>query len=137
MEKRTVKAADVSEDALNWAVSTCLGNKPMKDVLCGGKNYPGWWETLLPTPNQYRRIPDYSKDDRLAVKFITGERMNIKWDSNVCTASTADGFSQSGPTLAVAVMRCKASIDFGQEFDVPAEMVPAPAQKKPSSGMGM
>jgi hypothetical protein len=137
MEKCMVKASEVAGGALNWAVSTCLGNKPMKDVLCGGIDYPGWWETLLPTPNRYRRIPDYSLDDRLAGQFISGERMNIKWDSDVCTASTADGFSQSGPTLCVAVMRCKASICLGEEFEVPAEMVQAIALKKPLSGMGM
>jgi hypothetical protein len=66
-----VKTAELTGDALNWAVGLATGGKPQLNMVAHGRKWTGIWFT----DDEYTRCPDYSTDRQKSAEI--SERCGI------------------------------------------------------------
>ena len=133
-----VKTAELEGRALDWAVAKALGLNPNFDPEAR-REYVGYAGFAEANGFGYA-IKSYSTDWYQYGLIIDREKMDIKWVGiNNCRASIEwlDGehFEAFGPTSLVAAMRCFVASRFGDEVEVPDElMAQVETSNEPSPG---
>ena len=122
-----IKTADLIGPALDWAVAKCL--QP---------GYEEWrlirWieQEFAPTANWAQGGPIIEREGiNLSVDYqddwLTTDKVQIGWKANLWNNSVPGtaGFLQwaYGPTPLVAAMRCFVASRFGDEVDIPEELL--------------
>jgi hypothetical protein len=103
------KTTDLIGAALDWAVAKCEGSayhgpawtKYSTDWSQGGPIIEKEWLDVTPWPNESRE--------------------DMRWH---CQQHNSGGdYAQYGPTPLIAAMRCYVASKFGDEIDVPNELI--------------
>ncbi len=129
-----VKTRELIGDQLDWAVATCEGYTNLR------KNAHRFDRTLIVTPPRKEYGPvflddlDYSGDwamggpiihrEGIGVQPSAGLRpVGIAWSAEYSCAQASLKFLQHGPTPLIASMRCFVASKFGDEVDIPEELL--------------
>ena len=119
-----MKTNELTDHALDWAVSHALGHNPMKDYHSHGMTWNGWWETAAyidTKPNEYRRIQKYSTDWSQGGPIIERESIDlVKMGVHQWRADC--GPARTGPTPLIAAKRCYVASKLGDEVEIPEEL---------------
>nr|QMP83097.1 MAG: hypothetical protein [Caudoviricetes sp.] len=121
-----VKTSELSGIALDYAVAVCEGGSDFCfDGITWGFNFSGnvkvlakgWAQSLSYCP---------SSDWYTGGPIIESNKIDTFWDSgNECWDASMDKgmFVESGPTPLIVAMRCFVASKFGDEIDVPEELL--------------
>lgn len=117
-----IKTSELTGPALNWAVATALGRAPKLGMESHGRIWRGWW---LGQGGEYEPMPDYCDDWAQGGPIIEREFIELHTysanDDGVVTWRAND--YMDGPTPLIAAMRCFVTSKFGDEIDVPEELI--------------
>lgn len=120
--KKTVKTADLSGVALNWAVAKSEGWTTKR---CGCECNCLQHRNPFGRPNV---VPKFSTDWSLAGPIIERELLDLSADTRHPAdtrwqADNGQDKASCGPTPLVAAMRCYVVSKFGDEIDVYEELL--------------
>jgi hypothetical protein len=98
-----MKVSDLTGSALDWAVMKC-------DGIC--KDFPAYWVDEYPSTNWAQGGP-----------IIERERIRLDPRGVWVAGHDSSNDEYSGPTPLIAAMRCYVASRFGDEIEVPDELL--------------
>lgn len=111
-----IKVSTLTGRALNWAASCVLRDYPLEE----------FWEYERP---EYQPSTNMEQGiqliDLLIRRGLTIHGMKCRYasDPTIVNADVNGHYPQSGPTVLIAVTRCFVASKFGEEIDIPNELL--------------
>ena len=125
-----IKTVELTGAALDWAVAESLGHTPVYNMKSHGMVWRGWWERTPKTPTgEYRRLESYSTDWSLGGPILVEDMIMYSYAFGLFWTWLHDDPEgdrnprASGPTLLVAIARCRVASKLGDEVDIPEELL--------------
>lgn len=117
---KTIKTADLTGAALDWAVAKCEGRTPTLNMNSHGRVWHGWW---LVTGGEYERMPNYSTNWAQGGPIIDREKIgptwSVLWQQWVVPHPRSAALGLLGPTPLIAAMRCYVASKLGDSVEIP------------------